>query len=101
MKLECWSIGVMLRSLLSSPSLHDSIRSPHAAFEVDSEQLLRLDGEFHRQLAEDLLAEAAHDHRHRVFARDAALPGVKELVLTDLRGRRLVLDLGGSVHHFL
>jgi hypothetical protein len=31
------------------------------------EQLLRLDGELHRQLVEDLLAEAVDDHGHGVF----------------------------------
>src|SRR5437868_6989146 len=32
------------------------------SFEADAQQLLGLDGELHRQLAEDFLAEAADDH---------------------------------------
>ena len=65
---------------------------PTAPFEAHAEQLLRLDRELHRQLAEHLLAEAVDDHRDRVLLGEAALPAVEELVLADLRGRRLVLD---------
>jgi len=65
-----------------------------ASFQAHAQQLLRLDGELHRQLAEDLLAEAVHDHVDRVLERDAALLAVEELVLADLRGRCLVLVNG-------
>ena len=61
---------------------------------------LRFDGEFHRQLAEDFLAEAADDHVDRVFLGDAARLAVENLVLADLRRRRFVLDLGGRVLDF-
>src|SRR6185312_6589270 len=63
------------------------------------EQVLRLDGELHRQFLEDGLAEAAHDHVHRILLGDAALQAVEELVLADLRGARLVLDRRGGILH--
>ena len=63
------------------------------------EQLLRLDGELHRQLLEDFLAEAVDDHVDRVLGRDAALLAVEDLVLADLRRRRLVLHLRRGVLH--
>src|SRR5262249_55067997 len=49
--------------------------------------------EFHRQFAEDLLAESVDDHRDRVFRRNAALIEIEDLLLADLRCRSLVLDL--------
>src|SRR2546426_8125779 len=73
--------------------------STHAPFETDAEQPLRLDGELHRQLLEDFLAEAVHDHRYGVLGRQAALLRVKDLVLADLGGRSLVLHGGGAVAH--
>src|SRR3989337_1044363 len=70
--------------------------SPDRALEVqaDLDQLLRLHGELHRQVQKDLLAEAVHDHVRRVLRREAALLAVENLVVADLRGRRLVLHLG-------
>src|SRR4029079_6560053 len=85
-----WRISVSptlaCRSLISSMS-----SLPHASFEADVQELLRLHRELYRELAEDLLAEAAHDHRDGVLGRDAALLAVEELVLADLRRRGLVL----------
>src|SRR5690606_27476912 len=52
---------------------------------------------FHRQLAEDLLAEAVDDHRHRVLLADAARAAVEQLVVADLGGAGLVLDGGRGV----
>src|SRR5262249_13983316 len=72
-------------------SLTASIALPDTSFEADTEQLPRLDGEFHRQLPEDLLAEAADDHIHGVLRREPALTAAEDLVLADLRRRRLVL----------
>lgn len=39
----------------------------HASFQTHAQQLLRLDGEFHGQLAENGFTEAIHNHAHRVF----------------------------------
>src|SRR5690606_6532689 len=41
--------------------------SADRAFQRHFQQLLGLDREFHRQLAEHLLAEAVDDHGHRVL----------------------------------
>src|SRR5881628_2450616 len=85
------------RSLISSvvsPPLR-AARLPDRALEVQAhaDQLLGLHGELHRELQEDLLAEAVHDHVRGVFRRDAARLAVEKLFLPDLRGRRLVLHL--------
>ena len=80
---------VACRFLISSSGMYVLT---NASFETDTEQLLRLDGELHREFLEDFLAEAVDDHRDRVFGGDAALPAVENLVLADLRGGRLVLD---------
>ena len=61
------------------------------AFQAHAQQLLRLDRELHRQLAEHFLAEAADDHVDGVLRRDAALAAVEDLVFADLRRGRLVL----------
>src|SRR5678815_1824751 len=65
----------------------------NAALQRNAQKLLCFDGEFHRQLLEHFLAEAIDDQAHRVFGRNAALSAIKDLVLADLRRRRLVLDL--------
>src|SRR6476661_3628406 len=83
------------RFLISSMVRDDSRDVPVSAntsFQTHPQQLLRLDGELHRQFAEHLLAEAVHDHVDRVLAREAALPAVEDLVLADLRGGCLVFD---------
>src|ERR1017187_10487503 len=41
-----------------------------------------------------------HDHRHGIFARDAALAAVENLVFADFRSGRLVLNLRRRVAHF-
>ncbi len=74
--------------------------SAHAAFEAHAQQLLSLDGEFHRQLFDHFPGEAADDQRHRVLRGNTALHTVKKLVFADARGRRLVLDLRAGVAHF-
>src|SRR6266571_2363611 len=72
-------------------------RSADRAFEVQAhaDQLLRLDRELHRQLQEHLLAEAVDDHVRRVLRRQAARLAVEQLLVPNLRGRRLVLHLRG------
>src|SRR5205823_14143526 len=73
--------------------------SAHAPLQTLPQQLLRLDRELHRQLAEHLLAEAVDDHADRVLRRQAALLAVENLVLADLRRRGLVLDRRALVAH--
>src|SRR5262245_35336986 len=76
-----------------------SMTLPDAAFEAYVQQPRGLDRELHGQVAEDLLAESVHDHRHRVLARQPALLAVEELLLADLPGRGLVLHHGGGIGH--
>src|SRR6266536_3230256 len=64
--------------------LISSIVLSYRPFQADTQQLLCFDGEFHRQLTEDVLAEAVHDHVHGVFGREAALPAVEDLILANL-----------------
>src|SRR5215510_6383556 len=71
--------------------------STDAAFEADADELLGFDGEFHGELLQHFLAEAVDDQGHRVLGRQAALPAIEELVLADLRGRRLMLDARRAV----
>src|SRR5262245_56707775 len=71
--------------------------SANAAFPADAHQLLGLDREFHRQLLQHLLAETVDDERYRVLGRQAALPAIEQLILADLRGRRLVLHPSRAV----
>src|SRR5688572_27506254 len=75
-------------------------RSTDRAFERDFQQLLRFHREFHRQLAEDGLAEAVDDHRHRVLLGDAAAAAVEQLVVADLRRGGFVFDDRRRVFHF-
>src|SRR4051812_20174887 len=53
--------------------------------ETDTQELLSFDGELHRQLAEDFLAEPADDHVDRILGRQSALAAIENLVLTDFR----------------
>src|ERR1035441_8809183 len=72
----------------------------YTSFETNSEVLLCFHGELHGEFAEYFFAEPMHDHRHGIFARDAALPAVENLVLADLRRGRFVLHLRRRVAHF-
>src|SRR5690606_36480728 len=73
--------------------------SADRAFQRHFQQLLGFHRELHRQLAEDLLAEAVDDHRDRVFLADAAAAAIEQLVVADLGGGGLVLDGGAGVLH--
>src|SRR5580704_10176320 len=50
-------------------------------FETDRQQLLRLDGELHRQLLQHFLAEPVDDQRQRVLIAQSALAAIEQLVL--------------------
>src|SRR5262245_21262883 len=57
--------------------------SADTAFDRNADQLLRLDGELHRQLLDHILDEAVDDQRDRLLFVDAALHDVELLVLGD------------------
>src|SRR5512132_3631897 len=71
--------------------------SADAALQAHAKQFLCLDRELHGQLLQYLPAAAVYDGGHRLFLGQAALPAVEELVLADLRCRRLVLDASRPV----
>src|ERR1035441_5397924 len=133
--MACTSPALMDRSMplrISHPatlacrfliSSNDIVSLSDASFETDSKQLLGFHGELHGQLAEDMFAEAVHDHGDRVFGKhvfrelpmefaeedlfaeavhdhgdrvfggNAALPAIENLVFADLRSGCLVLHL--------
>src|SRR5437588_12004057 len=73
-------------------SCRTGVRSPHAALERNRDQLLRLDGELHRQLLQDVAHEAVDYQRHGLFFRKPALHAVEQGGFGDFRRRRLVRD---------
>src|SRR5512142_2617688 len=87
------------RLLISSIVSNCCLSLPDAAFQTDSELLLRFDRELHRQLAEHFPAEAVDDHRHGILGGDASLLAIEELVLADLRRGRFVLHARRRVPH--
>src|ERR1041385_8544809 len=93
-----WVMGVAISNQYSVFSPTGGLAD--AAFQADAQEFLGFDGEFHGQLAEDLLAKAVHDHVHGVLGGDAARVAVKDLVLADLRRAGLVLDTRRGVLHF-
>src|SRR5579872_3909245 len=110
--MACTSPGLMVRSmpfrisrsptlacrfLISSNAI--SLLS-NASFETDAQKLLGFHREFHGQFAEYFLAETVHNHRHRIFGGDAALPAVENLVFADFGSGCLVLHLRRRVLHF-
>ena len=56
-------------AICRSCTLDDQVAgpSPHAPFKRDADQLLRLDGELHRQFLDDVLDEAVDDQRDRLL----------------------------------
>ena len=70
---------------------------PDATFQTDRQQLLSLDGKFHRQLVEHLLRIAVDDQPDGILGRKPPLIAIKELILPDLRRGRLVLDNGRCI----
>src|SRR3569833_883806 len=82
----------MPRRRRTPPVQAQGARSSDRSFERDLEQLLCFDRELHRQLPEYLLAETVDDQRNRVLFAEAARAAVEQLILGDLRRRRLVLD---------
>src|SRR5881392_3478168 len=73
-----WLSVINLRKIVPAGALS------HAPLEAHPEQFLRLHRKFHREFLEHLLAEAVHDHVHRVLRGDAPLVAIENLVLADL-----------------
>ncbi len=84
--------GLVVDAYVQGSEWKASCHSPDGSFEAHAQELLRLDGELHGQLPQDLFAESVDDQVDRVLFAQAALPAVEELVLADARRGRLVLD---------
>src|SRR6478609_2256376 len=67
--------------------------SANGAFHLQLDQAVHLDGVRERELLRDGLDEARHDHGARLGLGEAATHEVEELLLADLRDRRLVPEL--------
>src|SRR5919202_3257833 len=63
------------------------------AFHLELDQAVHLDRVLQWKLLRDRLDEAGHDHRRRLRLGEAARHQVEELLLADLRDRRLVPDI--------
>src|SRR5262249_42522813 len=62
------------------------------SLERDPEQCLRFQRKLHRQLLEHFLAEARNDHRDGLLGAEPSRLQIEDLILSDLRRRRFVLD---------
>src|ERR1700722_16253219 len=89
-----------VKSEISSKIVLSSTVLTDGSFQAHTEQILRLDREFHRQLLEHDFAEAAHDHVDRVLGGDSPLQAVKQLILANLGSAGLVLDRRSRILHF-
>src|SRR5262249_491577 len=100
--LESVPLTVPVRHFTATPGTFLIWRHPlpHAPLQAHAQQFLRLHRELHRQIQENLLAKAIHNHVHGVFGREAALLAVENLVLADLRRGRLVLHRRAGIPHF-
>src|ERR1700730_8268344 len=67
--------------------------SADAPFERNRDQFLRFHREFHRQLLQHIAHEAVDDQSRRLLAREPALHAIKQLILGNFRGRRLMFEL--------
>ena len=81
------------------PLLKPEFQLTHTSFQLQLNQLLRFNREFHRQFLEYFLAKTIDDQTHRILSADAALLAIKKLILTDFRGAGFMLDLRGRVLH--
>src|SRR5690606_13439202 len=68
----------------------DNAASAAAALHLQLDQSVQLDGLLQRQLPRDRLDEPAHHHRRRLLLGQPPAHQVEELLLADLRDRRLV-----------
>src|SRR4051812_5292582 len=67
--------------------------SANGALHLELDEAVHLDRVLHRKLLDDRLDEAVDDQLARLVLRDTAGHQVEELLLADLRARRLVSDV--------
>src|SRR5271168_3386389 len=80
------AVGFLISSMLA-----------YRTFQRYCQQFLCFHSKFHRQFLQHILAEPVHDQPDRILFREATRAAIEELVVGDLRGRRLVLDLRRGV----
>src|SRR5690606_4617780 len=80
------------KSLAGPPQAFPSLQLADRAFHLELDEAVHLDRVLHRQLLHNRLDEARDDHAERVGFADTPAHQVEELLLTDLRDRRLVAD---------
>src|ERR1700730_12022956 len=96
--------GLNIRAPVARSNLCDSDRyksslrswraaSADAPFERNRDQFLRFHREFHWQMLQHIAHEAVDDQSRRLFARKPALHAIKQLILGNLRRRRLMFEL--------
>ena len=71
--------------------------SSDAPLQGDTEELLRLDGKFHRELVHHLAGVPVDNQSHGLFGRDAALLAIEKLLFANFARRRLVFHHGRFV----
>src|SRR5690606_7295226 len=79
-------------------SIELAVWCPHSAdapFHLELDEPVELDRVLERELLRDRVEEAADDERHRLVLLQAARLQVEDLLLVELRDRRLVADVGG------
>src|SRR6478672_3914721 len=81
---------VAVRSCATIFPVASLARSADRAFHLQFDQAVELKRVLHRQFLGDRLDEAAHHHRHRLVLRHATAHQIEQLILADLRDRRLV-----------
>src|SRR5690554_5213375 len=72
----------------------------NAAFEADTKQRLCFDSKFHGQFFENFFTVTIHNHRDRVFRRQATLHGVEQLIFANTRSSGFVLDMSRRILDF-
>src|SRR4051812_29333564 len=81
------------RRAFSHSGSRTAASSANGALHLELDQAVHLDGVLHRELLDDRLDEPVDDQLRRLVLRDAARHQVEELLLADLRHRRLMADV--------
>src|SRR5215470_12002378 len=79
---------------LSASHVGSVATSANRALHLQLDQPVELDRVLHRQLLGDRLDEAVDDHLRGLLLVEAAALEVEELLVADLRDRRLMADVG-------
>src|SRR6185436_16062310 len=77
----------------ATKSARSTWSSANRAFHLELDQPVHLNGVLERELLGDRLDEAGDDHRRRLVLGNPAAHQIEELLVADLRDRRLVTDV--------